>query len=239
MAKQTEFQKRQEEMKRKRKGIRDRLLKRAEKRKKNKKKVETSADSTEKAKTEFQIRHEEMKRKRKGIRDRLLKRAEKKKAATGPKRTSFGEAFAKARKEAQKDGGADKGIFSWRGKKYTTKLAEEKKDKPKPKPKPKPKLEKNRHAEEFIGTARGAVDPKHILQDKPPKSKRALKPLEGGKREVTLPKFLGGDEKKKMTVDSSDAAFDYMDDPELNLKSGGRLSKRAALRGGRAELRGG
>ena len=238
MAKQTEFQKRQEEMKRKRKGIRDRLLKRAEKRKKNKKKVETSADSTKKAKTAFQIRHEEMKRKRKGIRDRLLKRAEKeKKAATGPKRTSFGEAFAKARKEAQKDGDADKGIFSWRGKKYTTKLAEEKKDKPKPKPKPKP--EKNRHAEEFIGTARGAVDPKHILQDKPPKSKRALKPLEGGKREVTLPKFLGGDVEKRVEVDSSDAAFDYMDDPELNLKSGGRLSKRAALRGGRAELRGG
>jgi hypothetical protein len=236
MAKQTEFQKRQEEMKRKRKGIRDRLLKRAEKRKKNKKKVETSADSTKKAKTAFQIRHEEMKRKRKGIRDRLLKRAEEKekKAATGPKRTSFGEAFAKARKEAQKGGDADKGIFSWRGKKYTTKLAEEKKDKPKPKPK------KKRHASEFVGTGpRGAVDPKHILQDKPPKSKRALKPLEGGKREVTLPKFLGGDEKKKMTVDSSDAAFDYMDDPELNLKSGGRLSKRAALRGGRAELRGG
>ena len=108
--------------------------------------------------------------------------------------------------------------------------------------KKKRRAEERRHAEEFVGTARGAVDPKHIIQDDPPKSKRALKPLEGGKREVTLPKWLGGG---KMTVDSSDAAFDYMDAPELNLKRGGRLKKktksrkRAALRGHRAELRGG
>ena len=103
--------------------------------------------------------------------------------------------------------------------------------------------EERRHASEFVGTGpRGAVDPKHILQDKPPKSKQEYDFFKGGKQEITLPKFLGGG---KMTVDSSDAAFDYMDDPELNLKRGGRLKKktkprkRAALRGHRAELRGG
>jgi len=74
------------------------------------------------------------------------------------------------------------------------------------------------------------------------KEKRGYNFLKGGKQEVTLPKWLGGG---KMTVDSSDAAFDYMDAPELNLKGGGRLKKktksrkRAALRGHRAELRGG
>ena len=109
--------------------------------------------------------------------------------------------------------------------------------------KKKRRAEERRHAEEFIGTGpRGAVDPKHIIQDEPPKSKREYNFLKGGKQEITLPKFLGGG---KMTVDSSDAAFDYMDDPELNLKRGGRLKKktkprkRAALRGHRAELRGG
>ena len=109
--------------------------------------------------------------------------------------------------------------------------------------KKKRKAEEGRHAEEFVGTGpRGAVDPKHILDDQLPESKRGYNFLKGGKQEVTLPKFLGGG---KMTVDSSDAAFDYMDDPELNLKGGGRLKKktkprkRAALRGHRAELRGG
>ena len=109
--------------------------------------------------------------------------------------------------------------------------------------KKKRRAEERRHAEECIGTGpRGAVDPKHIIQDEPPKSKREYNFLKGGKQEITLPKFLGGG---KMTVDSSDAAFDYMDDPELNLKRGGRLKKktkprkRAALRGHRAELRGG
>ena len=67
------------------------------------------------------------------------------------------------------------------------------------------------------------------------KEKRGYNFLKGGKQEVTLPKWLGGG---KMTVDSSDAAFDYMDAPELNLKRGGRLKKRATLRGKRAELRG-
>ena len=74
------------------------------------------------------------------------------------------------------------------------------------------------------------------------KEKQGYNFLKGGKQEVTLPKWLGGG---KITVDSSDAAFDYMDAPELNLKGGGRLKKktksrkRAALRGHRAELRGG
>ena len=101
---------------------------------------------------------------------------------------------------------------------------------------------KKRHAEEFVGTGpRGAVAPKHILQDKPPKSKQEYNFFKGGLQKVTLPKLLGG---REVEVDSRKEVFDYMDAPELNLKSGGRLKKktkprkRAALRGQRAELRG-
>jgi hypothetical protein len=68
------------------------------------------------------------------------------------------------------------------------------------------------------------------------KEKRGYDFFKGGEQKVTLPKWLGGSE---ITVDSSDKAFDYMDAPELNLKRGGRLKKRATLRGHRAELRGG
>ena len=96
--------------------------------------------------------------------------------------------------------------------------------------------EERRHAEEFIGTGpRGAVDPKHILQDEPPKSKRGYDFFKGGLQKVTLPKLLGG---REVEVDSRKEAFGYMDDPELNLKRGGRLKKktkprkRPALRGG-------
>ena len=75
-----------------------------------------------------------------------------------------------------------------------------------------------------------------------------LKPLEGGVRYKKLPDWLGGGEIK---IDSSDEAFNY-DNPDnvTHGKKGGRIKKgvkktktkarrRAALRGHRAELRGG
>ena len=102
------------------------------------------------------------------------------------------------------------------------------------------------HPEKGIGAGRemeAAQNRKDAAAAK--KEKQGYNFFKGSKQEVTLPKWLGGDGKKKVIVDSSDAAFDYMDDPELNLKRGGRLKKktkprkRAALRGHRAELRGG
>jgi len=74
------------------------------------------------------------------------------------------------------------------------------------------------------------------------KEKRGYDFFKGGLQKVTLPKLLGG---REVEVDSRKEAFDYMDAPELNLKRGGQLKKktkppnRAALRGHRAELRGG
>ena len=73
-----------------------------------------------------------------------------------------------------------------------------------------------------------------------------LKPLEGGVRYKKLPDWLGGGEIK---IDSSDEAFNY-DNPDnvTHGKRGGQVKKgvkkikarkRAALRGHRAELRGG
>jgi len=77
-------------------------------------------------------------------------------------------------------------------------------------------------------------------------TRRALKPLEGGVRYVNLPDWLGGG---RIKVDTSDKAMDTSY-PGDEYKKGGRIKKsvkktktkarrRAALRGHRAELRGG
>jgi len=109
---------------------------------------------------------------------------------------------------------------------------------PTPKRKPTQKVSKEDQSvklEPFSGGVATAVRP-------------PLKPLEGGVRYKKLPDWLGGGEIK---IDSSDEAFNY-DNPDnvTHGKRGGQVKKgvkktktkarrRAALRGHRAELRGG
>ena len=139
--------------------------------------------------------------------------------------------------------------------KTVRKKSKEEKKVPTPKRKPTPP---SRHAEEFVGTGpKSVVAPKHILKDEPKVKKakkdvreqyptkgtrRALKPLEGGVRYIETP--FG-----RIKMDTSDKAFDYENpDNVTHGKKGGQVKKgvkkikarkRAALRGHRAELRGG
>ena len=125
---------------------------------------------------------------------------------------------------------------------------------------PKPK-----HAEEFVGTGpKGAVAPKHILEDKPPKAKKVKKdvredyPTRGTRPElqhhepryIKLPEWLGGG-RIKMEVGDEDDEFVGMNKKGGQIKKSvkkvkakprkakAKTRKRAALRGHRAELRGG
>jgi len=154
----------------------------------------------------------------------------------GKQLSPFETAFANARKK-----GLD--VFPFKGKKYTTELASpsRKRKSPPPAPKRKP-TQKVREEdkpsvklEDWSGGVATAVRP-------------PLKPLEGGVRYKKLPDWLGGGEIK---IDSSDEAFDYENsDNVTHGKEGGQVKKgvkktktkarkRAALRGYRAELRGG
>ena len=144
----------------------------------------------------------------------------------------FETAFANARKK-----GLD--VFPFKGKKYTTELAspprKRKSPPPAPKRKPTQKVSKEDQPvklEDWSGGVATAVRP-------------PLKPLEGGVRYKKLPDWLGGGEIK---IDST--FEEEKGDNVTHGKRGGQVKKgvkktktkarrRAALRGHRAELRGG
>ena len=144
----------------------------------------------------------------------------------------FGTAFSNARKEG-------KDVFTFKGKKYTTELASppRKRKSPPPAPKRKPtqkvsKEDQSVNLEDWSGGGELTVRP-------------PLKPLEGGVRYKKLPDWLGGGEIK---IDST--FEEEKGDNVTHGKKGGQVKKgvkktkakarrRAALRGHRAELRGG
>ena len=144
----------------------------------------------------------------------------------------FGTAFSNARKEG-------KDVFTFKGKKYTTELAspprKRKSPPPAPKRKPTQKVSKEDQSVKLEPWSGGGE-----LTVRPP-----LKPLEGGVRYKKLPDWLGGGEIK---IDST--FEEEKGDNVTHGKKGGQVKKgvkkikakarrRAALRGHRAELRGG
>ena len=159
----------------------------------------------------------------------------------------FGTAFSNARK-------AGKDVFTFKGKKYTTELASpsRKRKSPPPAPKLKPKV---------VSTPKRSAAPPSQSEEKKKETKKTPKPglmPWNWKRTATGPTNSGPGKREYETLfgkvtlgeDPEETARKARKFEETNYKKGGRIKKgvkktkakarrRAALRGHRAELRGG